>query len=71
VLTQGNRKAAECRGDDLLLLGRPVRCEKIDGGPPAGPWNALVETRPMSIVQLRRASLTAANGRPAFALVRR
>jgi hypothetical protein len=71
VLMQGNRKAAECRGNDLLLLGRQVRCEKIDGGPPAGLWNALFQTRPMSTVQLRRARLTAANGRPGFALVRR
>ncbi|MFZ0975438.1 MAG: hypothetical protein WAN22_24640 [Solirubrobacteraceae bacterium] len=71
VLVQGNREAAECRGKDLLLLGKQVRCERAGGGSPAGPWTVTFQTRRMSTVGVRRARLTAANGRPAFALVRR
>ena len=71
VLVQGNRKAAECRGKDLLLLGKQVRCERAGGGSPAGPWTVMLQTRRMGKAELRRARLTAANGRPAFALVRR
>ena len=71
VLMQGNRKAAECRGKDLLVLGKQVRCERAGGGSPAGPWNVTLQTRRMSKADLRRARLTAANGQPAFALVRR
>ena len=70
VLVQGNRKAAECRGKDLLLLGKQARCERAGGGPPAGPWTVTVQTRRMGRVVLRRV-LTAADGQPAFALVRR
>ena len=71
VLVHGNRKAAECRGRDLLLLGTQVRCERAGGGPPAGPWNVMLQTRRMGKAELRHARLTAVNGRPAFALVRR
>jgi hypothetical protein len=70
VLVRGHRKKAECRGLDLLLLGKPVRCEKVGGGVPAGPWHVMLETRPMGKGGLRRARLTAANGQPAFALIR-
>ncbi len=70
VLVQRNRKAAECRGQDLLLLGKQVQCETTGGGSPAGPWTVTLQTGRMSKVELRRARLTAADGRPAFALVR-
>ena len=71
VLVQSNRKAAECRGTDLLLLGKHVRCERVGGGSPAGPWHVLLTTPRLGKSELRRARLTAANGRPAFALLRR
>jgi hypothetical protein len=71
VLLQGSRKMAECRGSDLLLLGKQVRCERPGGGSPAGPWRVILQTRRMGKPQLRRARLTAANGRPAFAFARR
>jgi hypothetical protein len=71
VVVQGNRKVAECRGSDLLLLGGQVRCERASGGSPAGPWHAMLQTRPMGKAQLRRAHLIAANGQPAFAFVHR
>jgi hypothetical protein len=71
VLVQGSRKVAECRGTDLLLLGERVRCERAGGGDPAGLWRAKLQTRAMSKAELGRARLTAANGQPAFALVRR
>jgi hypothetical protein len=71
VLVHGNRKAAECRGTDLLLLGTRVQCERVGGGSPAGPWKVIVQSRGMSKVNLRRARLGAVSDRPAFALVRR
>jgi hypothetical protein len=71
LLVQADRKAAECRGNDLLLLGGQVRCETAGGGSPAGPWHAIVQTRRMGKAELRRARLIAANGRPAFAIVHR
>jgi hypothetical protein len=71
VLVQANRKTAECRGTDLLLLGKQVQCERAGGGSPAGPWNVVLQTRRMGEPELRRARLTVANGQPAFALVRR
>ncbi len=71
VLVQGNRKAAECRGQDLLLLGKQVWCERAGGGSPSGPWRVMLQTRRMGKPELRRARLSAANGQPAFALVRR
>jgi hypothetical protein len=71
VVVQGSRKLAECRGTDLLLLGEWVRCEHAGGGDPAGQWHAMLQTRRMGSAELRRAHLTAANGRPAFALARR
>jgi hypothetical protein len=37
----------------------------------AGPWTIMLQTRRMSKATLRRARLVAANGRPAFALIRR
>jgi hypothetical protein len=71
VLVRGSQKAAECRGNDLLLLGTKVRCEKAGGGEPAGAWQIMLQTRRMGKGALRRARLIAANGRPAFALIRR
>ena len=71
VVVQRNRKFAECRGTDLLLLGEQVRCERAGGGASAGPWHAVVQTRRMGAAELHRARLTAANGKPVFALVRR
>jgi hypothetical protein len=71
VLVEGNRKVAECRGIDLLLLDRQVRCERTGGGSPAGPWRAMLQTRRMGEAELRRARLIVAKGRPAFALVHR
>ena len=71
VLVQGNRKAAECRGKDLLLPAKQVKCERPGGGAPAGAWTVTLQTRRMSKAELRRARLTAANGQPAFACVRR
>jgi hypothetical protein len=71
VLVHGNRKMAECRGNDLLLSGGQVQCERVGGGSPAGPWNVILQTRRMGKVDLRRARLAAVNNRPAFALVRR
>jgi hypothetical protein len=71
VLVQGNRKVAECRGTDLLLLGNQVLCDRTGGGSPAGQWHAILQTPRMGKAALRRARLTAASGQPAFALVRR
>ncbi|HUA06146.1 MAG TPA: hypothetical protein VMB27_19725 [Solirubrobacteraceae bacterium] len=71
ILVHENRKAAECRGNDLLLPVGQVRCEVVGGGAPAGPWNVVLETPHMSKVSLRRARLAAVNGRLAFALARR
>lgn len=71
VLVHGNRKIAECRGNDLLLTGTQVQCETVGGGSPAGPWNVILQSRPMGKVALRRARLTAVNQRPAIALIRR
>jgi hypothetical protein len=71
VLVDGNRKAAECRGMDLLFVGPLVRCERVGGGAPAGRWNVVLQARRMAKAQLRRAHLTAVGGRPAFALVGR
>lgn len=71
VLVHRHRKTAECRGNDLLLLGRPVRCETVAGGSTAGPWNVILETQRMAKVDLRRARLADVNGRPAFAVIRR
>jgi hypothetical protein len=71
VMTKWNRKEAECRGADLLLLGNRVRCERVGGGAPAGPWTVVLQAPRMTRVQQRRAHLTAVDGRPAFALVDR
>jgi len=71
VVAQSNRKMVECRGKDPLLPDRPVRCETASGGSPAGPWRVVLESRRMGKTDLRRARLTAANGEPLFALVRR
>jgi len=62
---------AECRGTDLLLLGKQMRCERAGGGNPAGPWHTIVRTARIGEAQLRRARLTTANGRPTFAFARR
>ena len=71
VRVQGNRKVAECRGTDLLLLGNQVLCDRTGGGSPAGQWHTILQTPRMGKAALRRARLTAASGQPAFALVRR
>jgi hypothetical protein len=71
VLVQANRKVAECHRQDLLLLGKQVLCETVSGGTPAGPWIVMLRSRRMGKTELRRARVTAANGRPLFALVRR
>jgi hypothetical protein len=71
LLVEGNRKVAECRGIDLLMLGAPMRCEKAGGGSPSGPWHTMLRTRRMGKAELRRARLIAANGQPTFALARR
>ena len=71
VLAHGNHDTAECRGNDLLLLGRQVQCERVGGGSPAGRWRVILQSRRMGKVDLRRARLAAVNGRPAFAPVRR
>ncbi len=71
MLVQGSRKVAECRGTDLLLLGERVRCERAGGGYPAGPWRAVLQTRALGKAELGRVRLTAVNGQPAFALIRR
>lgn len=71
VVVHENRKIAECRGNDRLLLGRQVQCETVGGGSPAGPWNVILQTRRMGKLDLRRARLTAVNSRPEFMLVRR
>ena len=71
VLVEGNRKVAECRGIDLLLLGGQVRCERAGGGSQAGPLHAVLQTRRMGKAELSLALLIAANGQPAFALAHR
>jgi len=71
VLARENRKIAECRGNDLLLPGTQVQCERVGGGSPGGPWHVVLQTGRMAKVGLLRARLTAVNRRPAFALVRR
>ena len=71
VVVHANRMVAECRGTDLLLLGKQVRCERAGGGNPSGPWHTIVQTGRIGEAQLRRARLTTANGRPTFAFVRR
>jgi hypothetical protein len=71
VVVQRNRKVAECRGTDLLLVGEQVWCERASGGAATGGWHAVLQTARLGKVELRRARLTAANGQPAFALVRR
>ena len=71
VMVHANRMVAECRGSDLLLLGKQVRCERAGGGNPSGPWHTVVQTGRIGEAQLRRARLTTANGRPTFAFVRR
>lgn len=71
VLVHENRKIAECRGNDLLLLGRQVQCETVGGGSSGGPWHVVLQTGPMAKVGLLRARLTTVNRRPGFALVRR
>lgn len=70
VVLHGDRKLAECRGTDLLLLGERVRCETAGGGNPAGRWHAMLQTRRMGSAALHGAHLTAAGGRPVFALAR-
>ena len=71
VLVQANRKVVECRGSDLLLLGNQVLCETASGGSTVGAWSVKLQSRRMGRAKLRRVRLTAANGQPAFALVRR
>jgi hypothetical protein len=71
VTVRAHRKLAECRGTDLLLLGGRVRCEKVGGGAPAGPWHAMLQTRPMREAALRRVRLTVNNGGPTLALAGR
>jgi hypothetical protein len=71
VLVRSNRKVAECRGQDLLLLGNQVRCETMSGESPSGPWSVTLQSRRMSKTELLRARLVVANGQPAFAFVRR
>jgi hypothetical protein len=68
VLVHGSRKMAQCRAMDLFLVASQVRCETVGGGAPAGPWNVILQSRRMTKPQLRRAQLTAVDGRPAFAL---
>jgi hypothetical protein len=71
VLARSNRKVVECRRRDLLLLSTQVLCEAVSGGSPSGLWKVMLQSRRMSKTELRRARLTAANGQPLFALVRR
>jgi hypothetical protein len=71
TLVDAHRKAAECRGMDLLVVSDRVRCERVGGGAPAGQWNVVLQARRMTRAQLSRAHLTAIRGRPAFALVGR
>lgn len=71
VSVQASRKVAECRGDDLLLPGKPVRCETMSGGSRSRPWIVLLQTRPLRRTELHGVRLAAVRGRPAFALVRR
>ncbi|HTP19162.1 MAG TPA: hypothetical protein VMJ65_06125 [Solirubrobacteraceae bacterium] len=71
VLVRSNRKLVLCRGKDQLLPDKPVRCETASGGSSAGRWNVVLESRRMDGAELLRARLTANNGRPLFALVRR
>jgi hypothetical protein len=71
VLVQSNRKVAECRGKDPLLLGKQVQCETMSGGSPSGSWSIKLQSRRMSMTELRRVRLAIANGHPEFALVRR
>jgi hypothetical protein len=71
VLVHSNRKVVECRRQDLLLLSTQVLCEAASGGSPSGPWKVVLQSRRMRQPELRRARLTAANGQPLFALVRR
>ena len=71
VRVQANRKVVECRGRDLLLVGNQVLCETASGGSPVGSWSVKLQSRRMEKEEPRRVRLTAANGQPAFALVRR